>query len=134
MEKAFDRLADYPGKVVIVGTIPFPGVDMQQCAQRPAFILSASQMIENCGGLERQDSIDRASAVNRVLEEAATSRGLLFVDPVELFCRDEGRYCMRIHDGKFVYDDDNHLNALGGQLLADFVLQKVEEQQSASDS
>jgi hypothetical protein len=127
MEETFDRLDKMQGKVVIVGAIPFPGVDMQQCVQRPTYIASAQDLISNCGGLTKEESVRRAEAVNEKLRAAAEARNFEFVDPLEVFCTNEGRYCLRVFDGKFVYEDNNHLNGVGGTLLANFILKQISE-------
>lgn len=112
-------------KVIVVGAVPYPGLDSGQCLLRPRFLISDERSDRSCQGYSRDQSVKRAGEVNQVIREKVESSGFQFVDPTEVFCSDEKPTCARSHDGKLIYADDNHLNQIGANMLARAVRKKL---------
>lgn len=103
--------------VVLVGAIPFQGVNLAQCINRPEWLISAEALIQSCQGFSKDDALERMSGVNQVLKEAAEKAGVIWVDPTPIFCPQEAQNCHRVVDGKLLYKDDDHLTAFGASFL-----------------
>ena len=125
LEATIGRFASTGAKVVLVGAVPYPGLDSGQCLLRPQYLLTATQMDQSCAGYSREESIGRASAVNEVLRTETEKAGFLFVDPIDLFCAQNTPTCIRKHDGKIIYSDGDHLNQVGAEILAGAVWQAL---------
>lgn len=124
-QETFKRLSKSTASVVVVGSVPNSGINMRECMQRPSFFLTFEQMLESCQGITRDETVARTKAVNSILRTEAEAAGLIFVDPLDVFCPAESDECERIWNESFIYDDDNHLSLVGSFLLARFVLQNV---------
>ena len=105
-------------KVVIVGAIPYQGVDTAQCLTRPTFIISQEKLINNCSGFSRDQVFQRLDDVNSILKSYAEKHGAIFIDPTETFCPKRSPNCIRVKDNTLLYKDDDHLSRAGATLLA----------------
>ncbi len=114
-------------KLVVIGAIPYPGLDSSQCIVRPSYLISEDHSEKSCEGLTRMESKERASAVNRVLKKRVEQEGHLFIDPTLVFCPEIQSTCLRMVDGKVIYHDSNHLNGVGASILADYVWAMIKQ-------
>ncbi|ACT59079.1 acyltransferase family protein [Hirschia baltica] len=114
-------------KLVVIGAIPYPGLDSSQCIVRPSYLISEDHSEKSCEGLTRMESKERASAVNRVLKKRVEQEGHLFIDPTSVFCPETQSTCLRMFDGKVIYHDSNHLNGVGASILADYVWAMIKQ-------
>lgn len=119
------RAGDLPGQVVLVGALPYQGVDLRQCITRPTLIMSVDHALRTCGGFSRQDALDRTREVNALLRTAAQEAGLIFIDPTEILCPEGQAVCLRVQEGKLLFRDTNHLTDYGASLLSDAIWEAV---------
>ena len=125
LDATLDRFNASKAKVVLVGAVPYPGLDSSQCLLRPQYLLTDEQLDQSCAGYSRDASMYRAGAVNEIIRAKAEAAGFLFVDPIDLFCSEDTPTCTRIHDGKVIYSDGDHLNQVGSEILARAVWQAL---------
>lgn len=127
LQNTMEDLSKTGSTVVVVGAIPYPGLDSSQCIVRPKYLISEAHEEKSCEGLTRVESEKRAGAVNAVLKKEVEENGFIFVDPVQIFCRNEDKTCLREIDGRVIYSDGNHLNGVGSSILAKHVWGTVKE-------
>ncbi|MFC7290235.1 acyltransferase family protein [Hirschia litorea] len=127
LENTLVELEKTKASVVVIGAIPYPGLDSGQCLVRPSFIISEEHSEKSCTGLTQEQSVARAGAVNKILRARVEASGFVFIDPIDIFCRDGDHTCLRKIDGKVIYADGNHLNSYGANILAKHVWEKVKQ-------
>lgn len=127
LDRTLDVLEASGKKVIIVGSVPHPGVNIRQCSTRPTIIMSPAQVIATCRGYSREESIARAAAVNAVLKEAVEARGFVFIDPTDYLCPEGQPTCLREVNGELVYMDDDHLSAYGAQIIAEPIWEEAQK-------
>ncbi len=127
LDNTLEDLKKSGANVVVIGAIPYPGLDSGQCLVRPEYIISDAHSAKSCEGFTREQSIMRAGAVNSVLKQRVEQMGFTFFDPTDVFCLDDHVTCLRQIDGKVIYLDDNHLNSYGANILAKHVWEKVKQ-------
>ena len=125
LDKTLKRLKDSGKTVVLVGAVPYQGIDLAQCLNRPSWLMSLNHTIKTCGGFTREDALNRMAGVNSVLKEAAERADVLWVDPTPTFCPETEINCLRIIDGNLLYKDDDHLNNYGARILSNLVMKKL---------
>jgi peptidoglycan/LPS O-acetylase OafA/YrhL len=116
--KTIRLLRDAGKNVYIIGAIPHQGVDLTKCLARPTYLFSAGFIVRTCGGLTREESLNRAAAVNAVLAETTKDLQASFFDPAAFLCAAQSNVCRRTMDGKLLYRDDDHLSIFGARYVA----------------
>lgn len=132
LDQSMRKLRNSKKTAVLVGALPFQGVNLNQCLSRPVYLMSVEHALRTCGGFSREEALARTREVNARMAEAAQKAGVIFIDPTELFCPDGQTQCQRIDDGKLVFRDTNHLSAHGATLLAAHVLERIEQEKDIS--
>ena len=125
LDATIERFNASDAKVVLVGAVPYSGLDSSQCLLRPQYLLTDAQVDRSCAGYSREASMHRAGVVNEIIRAKTEAAGFLFVDPVDLFCTQDTPTCLRQHGGKVIYSDGNHLNQVGAEILARAVWQAL---------
>lgn len=110
-------------QVVLVGAVPYQGVNFNQCINRPDIVMSVEHMLQTCDGFSREEALERARGVNAVLKDAVAGTDIMFIDPTEIYCPDSERTCLRIVNKSLVFKDEDHLSRFGARMLARRVLQ-----------
>jgi len=123
--KTLQKLKKANKTVVLVGAVPYQGVNLAQCINRPGWLMSLDHSIKTCRGFSREDSLNRMAEVNAVLKNAAERADVIWVDPTPTFCPEGEINCLRIKDGNLLYKDDDHLNSFGARLLSNMIFEKL---------
>jgi len=124
--KTLQKLKKSGKTVVLVGAVPYQGVNLAQCINRPSWLMTLDHSIKTCSGFSREDSLNRMAEVNAVLEDAAKRANVIWVDPTPTFCPKSEANCLRIKDGNLLYKDDDHLNSFGATLLTELIFDELE--------
>ena len=125
LEETLRSLSGLNKKAVIIGAVPFQGIDMAQCISVPKYLTPENKLFGRCKGLSRQKALDRAQSVNKILKSYAEDYDAIFIDPTELFCPENLETCLRIKDGKILYRDRNHLSEDGAILLSERIFETL---------
>ena len=118
LQNTLTALEKTGASVLVVGAVPYLGLDHPQCYMRPRFVINERQAKSQCAGYSRTASLERAGGVNTVLRASVEAAGFIFVDPVDVLCPLGEPTCSRIHNGELLYSDDNHLSFAGAVLLS----------------
>ncbi len=123
--KTLQKLKKSGKTVVLVGAIPYQGVNLAQCINRPGWLMTLDHSIKTCSGFSKEDSLNRMAEVNAVLAAAAKRADVIWVDPTPTFCPESEVNCLRIKDGNLLYKDDDHLNSFGARILTELIFEKL---------
>lgn len=96
--------------VLIVGQTPEMGFDALRCV---AMQREAGRPLQVCDA--PRPMIDKRQAFVIAVLDAMRDAGARIVDPREVLC--DAALCYGSREGQIVYSDDNHLGALGSELL-----------------
>ena len=119
LEQTLSVLSENEKKTVIIGAVPFQGIDMAQCISVPKYLTTEDQLMERCKGFSRQQAMERAQHANKILKDYADKYDAIFIDPTEVFCPENLETCLRLKDDRILYRDRNHLSKDGATLLAE---------------
>ncbi|NQY97243.1 MAG: acyltransferase [Henriciella sp.] len=120
-----DFLAGGNQEIIVIGSVPPPGVHMPTCLTRPRYIMNQEKILTTCGGNTRTESLKRTSDVNMLLQTETHKRGVTFIDVESLLCP-EGQYrCNRYDNGQMIFRDDDHLSAKGASLIAPLLIEAL---------
>lgn len=109
--ETFRSLLDSDKDLFVIGDVPQFSIDPYGCANRILWLFG-----RNC-----DEAIPSYLASNFELQEQLFRQGLprgAFIDLSTVFCN-QNAICSMESDGQLLYRDDNHLNELGSQLVAE---------------
>ena len=106
------RLADAGIPVILVHTVPEPGINVPS-----AIAVSDRFGLAEPAGPGRQAALTRQQATRAALDQAATGHGWRVVDPLDALCG-AGGACRIVAAGEPLYFDSNHLTVRGAELLS----------------
>tara|TARA_Y100000052_G_scaffold27579_1_gene36681 strand:- start:35529 stop:37565 length:2037 start_codon:yes stop_codon:yes gene_type:complete len=113
--------------LIIVGAVPYQGVDLKDCFVRPTLIMSVDHLIRTCEGISRKEALESIAEVNTVLADAAEKYDATFVNPADIVCPQGMATCMRTDDtGRLIYMDDDHLGRAGADMVSKVVWNEIE--------
>lgn len=126
LDRTLARLRDSGKVVILVGAVPYQGVDLSHCAGRPSVLLPSENVEEDCAGFSRDDALARTREVNAVLEASALRHGAVWLDPSSILCPEEETSCLRTVGDRLVYRDDDHLSTHGAMIVAGAVFELID--------
>ncbi len=107
-------------RVLVLGQVPYAGVDQLDCRTRPKF-LSFLHREALCVGITSEKVLMRDRVMAEFFEGAAKRHAnTRYVPIAPRMC--QGRHCTKVVDGTVLYGDDDHLSYQGSVYLAETFL------------
>lgn len=132
LDRTLSRLRESGKTVILVGAVPYQGVDLTQCVGRPSVMMPVEDLTEACAGFSREESVTRSREVNVVLREAAARHGVIWLNPTDMLCPEEQASCLRTIGDRLVFRDDDHLSTYGATILAGELFDLVDTQRRSN--
>lgn len=119
------KLLDLGHKVILIRTLPPPGMDAKQVFFNNLRKANASTVPVRFSNVSPQDILNRDNAVYPDFDP----ENLLVIDPVNVLCSQQGKLskCMSIAEEGALYNGGGHLSYFGANRMLDYIFQKMDE-------